>query len=246
MIRPVDPAAGARIIRGVTAPFARPLVVAIFLAPLLVAGCTKPIPPDAATGVVVPDADLDALWNASLDVLNRYEFTPDRQDRAAGVIVSVPLSSKQFWEAWRFDTIGTYENAQASLQTIFRKVTVRFVRAAAGSRWQVDVQVDVFRLQLPERQVTATSSGLELYSSKLPTAEGEVVDRSRSAYLEPLGRDERVESRLLEQILDQAGVGDVEYIEAAPGEQTPAQSPPVAPAETPANGEPAEIRPEPL
>lgn len=224
------------------------LVAALALA---CGGCVRPIPPESATGVVVGGDELDRLWSAALAVLTRLEFIPDRQDRAAGIIETKPLTSRQFWETWRMDTRGDYALAQASLQTIQRKAQVRFRRMNETSRWQVDVEVDVYRLQRPERQVTSTAAALEFYGSRLPTTEGQVSTRARAEYLEPLGRDETSESQILELILNQAGVGDVEQLpEAAPapgsapgsGSARPSAAPP---AGEPPRGtsEPQEIRP---
>ena len=177
------------------------------------ASCVRPPQPDTPTAANVANADLEALWDASLRVLHRMDMQPERQDRATGVIETLPTTTKQFWEFWRDDCADSYGQTLADVQTIQRRAIVRFRRLAPESRWQVDVQVDVFRLQRPERQLTSTSSVLEAYSSLLPTTEGQIAGRSELAYLEPMGRDGAMEQQILRMIMRQSQTLDFDYAE---------------------------------
>jgi hypothetical protein len=179
-------------------------------------GCVRPAQPTTPTAANVPDADLDAIWDATLSVLRRIEWRPDRQDRATGVIETVPATTKQIWEFWRTDVADPYSQTLADLQTIQRKAIVRFRKIGEPKQWQVDVEVDVYRLQQPERQITSSSSGLEAFSSQLPTSEGQLLLRGSGNYLEPLGRDAAMEDKLLAMIMQQSQI--YEY--------TPAEYPP--------------------
>lgn len=168
--------------------------LALFSAP----GCQQPYQPDSPTFATSPGADFDALWDAALRVLRRRGFEPDRQDRAEGVIVTAPATTRQWFEFWRRDAVDAYSVLEASLHTIQRRVTVRIPRDPIG----VDVQVEVLRLMTPERQVTTASGGLNLFASAVPTTEGERVVRSADAIgWEPLGRDAALEQAILDQIL---------------------------------------------
>lgn len=164
-------------------------------------GCQQPYQPDSPTFATSPGADFDTLWDAALRVLRQRGFEPDRQDRAEGVIVTTPTTTRQWFEFWRQDAVDAYSVLEASLHTIQRRVTVRIPRDPIG----VDVQVEVMRLMTPERQVTTASGGLNLFASAVPTTEGERVVRSADAMgWEPLGRDATMEQVLLDQILRMA------------------------------------------
>ncbi len=168
-----------------------------------VAGCHEPVSPTAVTAQAVAEEDLEPLWQASLAVLRRHDFEPDRQDRAMGVIETLPTTSRQWGEFWRQDVADAYGVLESSLQTIQRQATVRFVRGESG--WTVQVEVQVYRLAVPESQVTSSSSVIRGFSGDLPTTEGRVVraasDRQRWV---SLGRDAAMEDRLLTRILSRA------------------------------------------
>jgi hypothetical protein len=169
----------------------------------LLAGCQRPAPPDGPTAAVISADHLETVWQAALAELRRHDFPPDRQDRAAGVIVSLPTTSEHWSEPWRRDTADPYGRAQASLHTVQRQVTVRFVR---GPEWTVEVQVDVLRLSRPDSQITTASSAIQAFSGVLPSTDGsQQIEGQVSERWVPLGRDGRMEERLLRRILARAG-----------------------------------------
>jgi hypothetical protein len=166
-------------------------------------GCQRLTPPPApenATAVEVGEDELTGLWDAALAVLRKFDFRPDRQDRAAGIITTHPTTSKQWWEPWRQDVADRYGMAEASVHTVRRLATIRFVNEPGG--WTMDVQVDVYRLSAPDRQVTTASSAIRSFSDDLPTVTGEVLAASRSSERWVLlRRDPALEERLLNRIL---------------------------------------------
>lgn len=165
------------------------------------AGCSRPVPPEAATASEINEAEREYLWDATLSVLRKMEFQPDRQDRAQGIITTLPMTSKQWHEPWRQDVKGGYELAQASLHTIRRQVTVRFVREGT---WRVDVQVDVYRLNAPESQITTASSAIQAFSGVLPTTEGTYLGGEQAPRdWTFLYRDGAMEDRILRRILSE-------------------------------------------
>ena len=165
-----------------------------------VSGCERPIQPEGPTAGELGDvSDVDRLWDKTLSVLRQFDFQPDRRDRAAGLITTFPTTSMQWHEPWRKDVADTYSLAHASLHTTQRKVTVRFVRA---DRPAIQVQVDVYRLSRPETQITTASSTLHGFTGSLPTTEGRAGGAEGSANRwVPLGRDAKMENRLLRRIL---------------------------------------------
>jgi hypothetical protein len=95
-------------------------------------GCQAPVPPSGPTQIVLHVPDYDAFVDASLSVLRRYEFTPDRVDRSHGLIISQPTTSGQWFEWWRVDSLGGYQTLESSLHTTRRIVTVNIQPVSAG------------------------------------------------------------------------------------------------------------------
>jgi hypothetical protein len=167
-------------------------------------GCERPIRPEGPTAVAVTNEDVEPIWDAALSVLRKHEFQPERQDRAMGVIETLPTTSKQWFEFWRRDVAEKYDVAEASLQTIQRKATIRIIRGAGGPT--LEVQVDVYRLEESESQVTSASSAIHAFSGALPNAEGRLTrDPLTRRNWVHLGRDTAMETRLLGSILSRAG-----------------------------------------
>lgn len=162
-------------------------------------GCQRPIQPEAPSAAVLGEpADWNRIWNGTLSILRKHDFEPDRQDRAARVIETLPTTSKQWHEPWRQDVADAYSLREASLHTIRRKATVRF---SQGDPLTVEVQVDVYRLSALETQITSASSVLHGFTGVLPTVEGRVFEPgSEPVHLVPLRRDGRMEERLLRRI----------------------------------------------
>lgn len=184
--------------RGTAVSFFR--FAAAACAGLWVMGCQRPAAPQGPTESVVQPEELELLWDAALSVLRKFDFQPDRQDRTAGIITTRATTSAQWHEPWRQDVADPYSLAEASLQTIQRTATVRFIRD--GDEWRIDVQVDVYRQSAPESQVTTASSAIHAFSGNLPTAEGRVFQAAEAErHWVHLGRDAALESRLLNRIL---------------------------------------------
>ena len=191
-------------------------------ATLLIAGCHAPAQPTGPSEIALHVPDYDEFFDASLSLLRRYDFPPDRVDRTRGLIVSHPTTSGQFFEWWRIDSRGSYQVAESSLHTMRRIVTVNIepvtvstgipsgtgvppaepvpAIADAGDLYRIRVQVDKSRYTAPERQVTTTSGILVMYSGNVPTVEGERGPQSRFAAWVPLGRDPLLEQFLLERL----------------------------------------------
>jgi hypothetical protein len=170
------------------------------VAVVCLAGCQRPESPEGITSAQVAGEDLESLWDAALSVLAKHDFRADRQDRASGIIETLPTTSQHWGEFWRQDVADPYSLVHGWLHTTQRKATVRFVQEEGG--WRVDVQVDVYRLTMPESQITTASSAIQAFSGALPTMEGRIYEDPRSPRRwVHLGRDAALEARLLRRIL---------------------------------------------
>lgn len=171
-------------------------------------GCQQPAQPDGPTASrLADDEDLDQLWQTSLAVLQKMDFRPDRQDRAIGVISTSPTTSMQWHEPWRQDVATGYALLEASIHSIQRVVTVRFVK---GDSWSIEVEVEVLRLSRPSAQITTASSVLHGFSGVLPTTESFTADGTAAEHWVHVGRDGPLEERILNRILNEAGAAWVQ------------------------------------
>ncbi len=214
------------------------------LAAVLAGGCQAPQPPTGPTAAVLEISDYERFFDATLTTLRRYDLPPDRVDRIAGLIVSEPTTSAQWFELWRVDAPGGYQLLESSLHTVQRTVTVTLERddgRSAGApeptaaeaeeppiisgRYRVTVKVDKARRVSPERQITLASGALAIYSERVPTVEGERGPKSRHVQWVPLGRDGLLEAWLLEQI-EKASPAAVVAVQPTPeGDQVPSERP---------------------
>ena len=177
--------------------------------------CQMPTPPETETAAEVAEPQLDRLWDSALSVLRKHDFQPTRQDRALGIIETMPTTSMQWHEFWRQDVASSYDLFEASLHTTQRKATVRFLRGdgdhsadAPDAAWTVTVQVGIYRLSREETQITSASSVLHGFTGALPTARGQEsgLGASQDRWIYER-RDGAVEQRLLRRILAKAEAG---------------------------------------
>lgn len=104
------------------------------LAAAAFAGCAAGNDPMVRVGPDTPDQRAyDAMWQASVDVLSRYGFAIDRQDRWAGVITTEPMTGKSIMEFWRRDAATSADVWESTFQTIYRTVEVQIRRSESGS-----------------------------------------------------------------------------------------------------------------
>ena len=171
----------------------------------IVSGCQSTPPVRTPVAADLGVADFDRLWDATLEVLRRYNFQLDRRDRRMGVITTHPITSAQSFEFWRHEVIGSRSQAEADLHTIRRQATIELNPAETKDTVHLAVRVEVFRLSVPERQVTTASSALQVFGSRLPTAEGRIETRQESEHWVDLGRDSQLEAAILRRIAAMAG-----------------------------------------
>ncbi len=183
------------------------VVAAVFAAMLLTStqgGCarhTEPIVP--AEQMRVGEPEFAVVWEATTDVLRRYNFKLDRQDRRAGIITTEPLLGRHWFEFWRKDAVTSHSVAEGTAQTIYRTVTVEIARS--DGQYEPVVRVELTRSDRPEPQVTSTSEAFGLFhlpgdgGHRRRVGEGDPEGQD-SPTLTPLGRDEDLEQVLLAEI----------------------------------------------
>jgi len=100
--------------------------VAVVVLLSVAGGCASYTQPPAGVALAPPaEPQFDALWRASIDVLREYRFRIDRRDRRAGVITTRPMLAQHWFEFWRCDAVTARDFLEGSLQTVYRRATVR-------------------------------------------------------------------------------------------------------------------------
>jgi hypothetical protein len=181
--------------------------VTVFLA----TGCQAPPQPEGITRTdVLADSqdEVNRLWEATESTLIRHFFTPDRRDRSAGLITTMPETSAAGFELWRPQPTPAYYWWEANLQTIRRQAEVRIAPIEDTGQYELQVQIDRYRYRLPERQVDNAAAALRLYGGRSPTLTGEMAPAERSGYWIHLGRDAPMEQKLLAAIVDRYQLQD--------------------------------------
>lgn len=144
------------------------------------------------------------LMEVCEDILVRKQFVIDKYDLANGFIKTRPLSGKQMFEFWRSDNAGSFNSAEANIQSIQRSVIINIMESE--NRLCIDCDVSVQRLSIPEQEIwgmghmagalTHSSESLQRLRLRLKTKQKEDMT---VAWID-LGSDGALESVILEQI----------------------------------------------
>jgi hypothetical protein len=171
------------------------------------AGCANYTQPVVSQEPKTPaERNFETLWQASISVLREYYFKIDREDRRDGVIRTDAMLGKQFGEFWRKDAASDTNLAESTLQTIFRQATVT-IKPVGEDRFEPSVEVQTFRSNKEERQVSSTSEALNLFDLPEKGSPDEDLLKVKGASEEavPLGRDAALEEKIRADILLKAG-----------------------------------------
>jgi hypothetical protein len=129
-------------------------------------------------------------------------FSIEKSDTDLGLVRTAPLSGGQFFEFWRKDNIGSFNFAEANLQSIQR--TVELQMADEGDRLCIDCTVTVRRLALGGREVSGTSRAREIFTESKSSVQRlefspleHYAGEKRTAGWIDLGRDTTLESHVL-------------------------------------------------
>ena len=103
----------------------------------------------------VTSRNFDKLWKTAEETARQYGFALDREDYRAGVITTVPLTSKQFFEVWRNDVQTMEDLADSSLSTYRRTLRFQFQRNPDES-YDITPIVIIERYAQAEHPITAS------------------------------------------------------------------------------------------
>ena len=206
----------------------RTTITSVILAGLLtsVGACVRHTEPLRSQGPMTPaERNFDNLWQASQYVLKKYHFTLDIQDRRTGLISTEPILGKQFFEFWRHDSTTRRDTGESTLQTIYRTafvtispkamdqqsykptVVVTIDRSDMG-RTSIVALSDVYRMQFGQRVVRRRLEDRKdlVHARRIEEAirTGQKERPLLAEGLKPLGRDEKLEKKIHDEIVDAA------------------------------------------
>jgi hypothetical protein len=176
----------------------------IFLITMLAGGCLAHRKDAYNTTMKIDAASRDQLWNAAQEVLRDYRFRLDRLDRQAGVISTLPLGSKHFFEVWRKDVATREDSLESTVNPIRRWVEVFFTPGEGQSWSAMEVVVHKERLSARDRQFNSSTAAYQYFGNTLPATTGEIRPGDLAEKWIELGRDGALEELLLRKISEQA------------------------------------------
>jgi hypothetical protein len=148
----------------------------------------------------VTSADFDKLFDASERSARNHYFTIDQADRRSGLIVTLPATTKQFFEIWRNDSGTARGTVDSSLATHRRTVRYEFTRNGDGT-FTVVPKVLVERYSTAGHRVTVPALAPNAFSP--PPDESDPAYRHNPwdpTYWYATGRDTELEKQLASSI----------------------------------------------
>jgi hypothetical protein len=175
------------------------LVTGLCFYAVFVSGCGKersvPVEPVCTTteqvGAVVATAE---------DVLVKMNFVIDKADAKQGYVRTQPLTGAQSFEFWRKDTVGSFNKAEANLQTVRRTVEINV--GEKNGQVCADCSVTVERMSLPEREAALARRAAGAFGgsrSALQRLNLNAEQQEQVTWM-PLGRDSLLEAEILNRL----------------------------------------------
>ncbi len=140
---------------------------ALITCALVLAGCGRQQQWAITSPISVPDIGKAQTMEIAEDVLARMHFDIEKFDISSGSIRTNPLPGAQFFEFWRSDNVGSKNTLAANLHTIRRTVALDI--SQLGGQLQIDCDVRVQRLSLPERDVSSSARAYGMYTRSTPS-----------------------------------------------------------------------------
>jgi hypothetical protein len=150
--------------------------------------------------ICVGDLDKARAMQMTEDVLGEMHFSIEKSDSEQGLIRTRPLAGAQFFEFWRKDSVGAFNQAEANLHSIRRIVEMDVSREEG--RLCIGCNVNVQRLNLPERLLRGRGRSYEMFSVSSPVLQKLELDAEQRKLMTwvDLGRDGLLETEILKRI----------------------------------------------
>lgn len=187
--------------------------VAAVMAAVVLTGC-------AGSAVTAPNpieidrVEYTRMYNAAVEVLREHGFWLDRRSHRFGTITTRDLDSPTLLEPWKAINTTDQQALESTLNHVRRRAVVTIEPALTPahpseppqpdtepSTYRMRVEVFAERSQHPNRRLTGSTTGHNIYGV-LNNTPAEYRRRGITAnYWQPLGRDTYLEQRILAQIV---------------------------------------------
>jgi hypothetical protein len=172
--------------------------VLVYAVILSLSGC-------AGNGYIVNNEQVCTLAANKADVINAAEkvltgmhFSIEKFDANAGYIKTEPLSGAQTFEFWRADSVGSFNHAEADLQTIRRTIELNITDGNQPGQVCIDCITVTERLSMPQ-DLTASGQSQIVMSGKQRSVR-KLSEREADLTWVNLGRDNQLETEILKRI----------------------------------------------
>ena len=105
--------------------------------------------------VHISSPDFNRLWKSCEEAARSYGFSLDRQDYRDGVLTTMPLISKQWFEVWRDDVLTPGDLANSSINAFRRTIHFTFRRQQDGT-FDVTPAIVIERQVIVEHPIAAS------------------------------------------------------------------------------------------
>jgi hypothetical protein len=208
-------------------------IYAILICAIMAAGCAQStkgrltVESSAPLGVKVQDGTLHVstrhpmveqnsnismvgLMEVAEDVLTGMHFTIEKADVRSGLIRTRPLPGAQFFEFWRSDNVGIENWIQANIHSIRR--TVELYINQNDENINIDCDVLIQRLSLPNREIPGSAQAYQLFSrsSMLMQTLRLHPEQQRNMVWIDMGKDTKLEVEILKRISSMTKKGNDE------------------------------------
>lgn len=171
---------------------------------LFFAGCAKQqqyqVAEQAPHQIYLENVEKSRAMAVAEDVLARMHFTLEKADLNLGFIKTNPLPGAQFFEFWRSDNIGSFNRTEANLHSIQRIIQLSF--RPENEKLHISCDARVYKLSLPERQITSSTHAYEMFSRSSPSIQKLklIPEQKRALSWLDLGQDKQLAKEILKRI----------------------------------------------
>jgi hypothetical protein len=170
---------------------------------LVQAGCAQKQRSEPVEQICLSGVHKSQAMQAAEEYLSKMHFEIDKADSEQGYIRTRPLTGAQWFEFWRSDNVGSFNEAEANIQDIRRTVELNF--GPVENKLCINCVVTVQRLSLPERQITSSSQAYGMFTKSGGTVQQLKLsnEQKKAAAWLDLGQDEALGAEILKRLENQ-------------------------------------------
>ena len=165
-----------------------------------VTGCSQAAVPQPGEAIIIEDQP-EQIWQVCQRHLKSRGFSLDRVDRRRGLIVTNPLTSRQWFEFWCQDVVTSKEIFEASLHTM-RRIIYLEVQPMEKNKCRLVCQARVERVSYVN-DIAGGGVSSQIFrggAGMIPTYTMPPSSTDAQPQWVPLGRDAALEADILRSI----------------------------------------------